>query len=179
MRILDHVYDDMVVEKLTTKVILPEGAKSVKLKTPFPVNRLADYKHYTYLDTMGRIVVTMQSKNLLENHIQDFELGYKYSKILMLQEPILVIIACFTIYVVGIFYSRLDLSIYKKNNWCFRKSNKKKVGWMQLCSLFVALFVQCFHYKCVKRRQLGIFYSSVSGLLWVEFFSGGSLEMAK
>lgn len=121
MRILDHVYDDMVVEQLTTKVILPEGAKNVKLKTPFPINRLPDYKHYTYLDTMGRIVVTMESKNLLENHIQDFELGYKYSKILMLQEPILVIIGCFTIFVVGIFYARLDLSIsktggLKKNN---------------------------------------------------------------
>ena len=30
MRLVDHVFDDQLVEKLTIKIILPEGAKSVE-----------------------------------------------------------------------------------------------------------------------------------------------------
>ena len=30
MRLVDHVFDDQLVEKLTVKIILPEGSKSVK-----------------------------------------------------------------------------------------------------------------------------------------------------
>lgn len=29
--------------------------------------------HYTYLDTIGRPVVVVQKSNLVEQHIQDFE----------------------------------------------------------------------------------------------------------
>lgn len=29
MRLVDHVYDDQVIDALTVKIILPEGARSV------------------------------------------------------------------------------------------------------------------------------------------------------
>lgn len=29
MRLVDHVYDDQVIDSLTVKIILPEGARSV------------------------------------------------------------------------------------------------------------------------------------------------------
>lgn len=35
MRLVDHVYDDQVIDSLTVKIILPEGARSVlQAKTP-------------------------------------------------------------------------------------------------------------------------------------------------
>lgn len=75
MRFLDHVFDDMIVDEVTTKIILPEGSDNVKLVTPYAVERLSDSLHYTYLDTKGRPVVTMRKKNLIENHIQDFKVS--------------------------------------------------------------------------------------------------------
>jgi len=113
MRILDHIFDDMIVENLVTKIILPEGSENLELKTPFPMSRLPDSRHFTYLDTRGRPVITVSQKNLVENHIQDFELDYFFPRILMLQEPLLVVTAFFLLFILVIIYVRLDFSISK------------------------------------------------------------------
>lgn len=113
MRIMDHVFDDMVVEKLTTNIILPEGVYSVDFSTPYPVNRLPDSLYHTYLDTRGRLVITLTKNNLIENHIQDFTLKYKFASILMLQEPMLVVLSLYSLFLVVIVYVRLDFSIAK------------------------------------------------------------------
>ncbi|XP_015514091.1 dolichyl-diphosphooligosaccharide--protein glycosyltransferase subunit 1 [Neodiprion pinetum] len=113
MRLLDHVFDDMVVEELVTKIILPEGSHSVKLNAPYSVTRLPDTLHYTYLDTKGRPVITITKNNLVENHIQDFQLRYTFPRLLMLQEPLLVVIALYLLFLLVIVYVRLDFSINK------------------------------------------------------------------
>lgn len=79
MRVVDHVFDDMIVDELITKIILPEGAHDIHLSTPYPVERLPDSLHYTYLDVKGRPVVTIRKTNLVENHIQDFEVSISVS----------------------------------------------------------------------------------------------------
>ncbi|XP_046383465.1 dolichyl-diphosphooligosaccharide--protein glycosyltransferase subunit 1 [Ischnura elegans] len=113
MRILDHAFDDMVVDELITKVILPEGTHGFVLKTPFDVERLPDSVHHTYLDTKGHVVINMRKLNLVENHIQDFELQYQFPRILMLQEPLLVVMAFYFLFLLVIIYVRLDFSITK------------------------------------------------------------------
>ena len=76
MRLVDHIFDDMLVEETEVKVILPEGVSDIKVSTPYPMTRGEDDKHYTYLDTTGRTVVTLYTdKTLTENHIQDFQIG--------------------------------------------------------------------------------------------------------
>ena len=62
-------------------------------RLPYKVERKPDELHYTYLDTIGRPVVVMTKKNLVETHILDFELHYKFSAIYMLQEPLLIVAA--------------------------------------------------------------------------------------
>merc|ERR1719393_1112043 len=75
MRLVDHIFDDMLVEEVEVKIILPEGVSDLKLSTPYPMTRGEDDKHYTYLDTTGRTVVTLYTdKTLTENHIQDFQI---------------------------------------------------------------------------------------------------------
>ena len=70
------IFDDMLVEETEVKVILPEGISDVELVTPYAMTRRDDDKHYTYLDTTGRTVVTFYTNKLLtENHIQDFQIG--------------------------------------------------------------------------------------------------------
>lgn len=113
LRIIDHIFDDMVVDDLTTKIILPEGSKDVHLRTPYPVQRLPDEKHFTYLDVVGRQVIVLKKSNLVENHIQDFELSYTFFRVLMLQEPLLAIAGFYTLFLLVIIYVRLDFSISK------------------------------------------------------------------
>ncbi len=95
MRLVDHVFDDQVIDEVVTRIILPEGSKyvhsltiivikitdllffvrNVVLKSPYPVQQEEISRHYTYLDVMGRPVVTVRASNLVEDHIADFEVS--------------------------------------------------------------------------------------------------------
>lgn len=112
-RFLDHVFDDMVVDDIVVRIILPEGATGLKLKTPYPVNQDKTEKHFTYLDTLGRPVIVARKSNLVEAHIQDFELHYTHPKYMLLQEPLLVIGAFYLLFIIIIVYVRMDFSITK------------------------------------------------------------------
>ncbi|XP_015606406.1 dolichyl-diphosphooligosaccharide--protein glycosyltransferase subunit 1 [Cephus cinctus] len=113
MRLLDHVFDDMVVDELIVKIILPEGSRDIELILPYAATRLPDSLHYTYLDTTGRPVISVTKKNLVENHIQNFRLRYTFPRLLMLQEPLLVAVALYLLFLMVIVYVRLDFSIDK------------------------------------------------------------------
>ncbi|XP_073832922.1 dolichyl-diphosphooligosaccharide--protein glycosyltransferase subunit 1 [Musca autumnalis] len=111
MRLIDHIFDDMYVEEAVVKIILPEGCTGIKLKTPYPVERQEDGLTHTYLDTFGRPTITFTKKDVVENHISNFELTYNFSKVLLLQEPLLLISFVFLIFIVAIICKRLDFSI--------------------------------------------------------------------
>lgn len=113
MRLIDHVFDDQVVDHLTVKIILPEGSKNIKLKTPYEVTEGKKQLHFTYLDTIGRPVIVLHKSNLVEQHIQDLELNYTFQKLLLLQEPLLVVGAFYLLFIIVIIYVRLDFSITK------------------------------------------------------------------
>ncbi|XP_015124677.1 dolichyl-diphosphooligosaccharide--protein glycosyltransferase subunit 1 [Diachasma alloeum] len=113
MRVLDHIFDDMVVDELVLKIILPEGSKNLELFLPYDATRLSDSLHYSYLDTFGRPVISVTKRNLVEHHIQDFQLKYNFPRILMLQEPLLVAVALYLLFLLVIIYVRLDFSIDK------------------------------------------------------------------
>jgi len=81
MRLMDHVFDSMVVDELSVRIILPEGANNIKLITPYNVKESPRTLHYTYLDVTGRPVITVSGKNLVENHIQDFTIKYSFPKV--------------------------------------------------------------------------------------------------
>lgn len=113
MRLVDHVYDDQVIDHMTVKIILPEGAKNIHVDTPYKIDRMPNQLHYTYLDTFGRPVLVATKNNLVEQHIQDFVVHYTFNKILMLQEPLLVVGAFYILFFTVIIYVRLDFAITK------------------------------------------------------------------
>ncbi|ESO08246.1 hypothetical protein HELRODRAFT_169987 [Helobdella robusta] len=113
MKLVDHIFDDQVVDDFTLKIILPEGVKDIVLQTPYEVNRESDELHATYLDTTGRPVIIVTKGQLVEQHIQDFQLHYTFSKYLLLREPLLVFAAFFILFLTVIVYVRLDFSITK------------------------------------------------------------------
>lgn len=51
------------------------------LKTPFNVKKGKNSLHYTYLDTVGRPVIVAYKNNLVEQHIQDFEVSIQIKAI--------------------------------------------------------------------------------------------------
>jgi len=113
MRFIDHIFDSFVVDEFTLKVILPETSKDIKFNAPFPVKRSADDVHYTYLDYVGRPVVIVHKNNLVDNHIQDFELYYTFDRVKMLCEPFMIIVSLYILFVVVIVWMRLDFTIAK------------------------------------------------------------------
>lgn len=122
IRLVDHVYDDMIIDELRVKIILPEGSKDLKLITPYPINREKETLHYTYLDTFGRPVISFTKRNLVENHISDLNLTYTFSRVMMLQEPLLVVGFFMILFVMVIIYMRLDFSITKEQSGAFSSS---------------------------------------------------------
>ncbi|KAM3725103.1 Dolichyl-diphosphooligosaccharide--protein glycosyltransferase subunit [Dirofilaria immitis] len=111
MRIVDHLFDDAVIENLKLKIILPEGSKNFKLTTPYPVTRHPDELHFTYLDTTGRPVIIIEKDNLVDFHIQMFTLHYEFDRMQLWREPFLACAAFAALFLVVIIYVRLDFTI--------------------------------------------------------------------
>jgi oligosaccharyltransferase complex subunit alpha (ribophorin I) len=116
MKLVDHVYDDQLIEDLTVKIILPEHSKDFDLKTPYEVKRGDTYLHYTYLDTIGRPVIVLTKSNVVENHIQDFQLKYTYNRLMILQKPFVLIGAFLLLFTLIIALVRIDFTIDSKKN---------------------------------------------------------------
>ena len=78
---------------------------------PYTVERGDNQLHFTYLDTVGRPVVVIHKTNTVENHIQDFQLKYKFQKIMILKEPLVIVATFFAIFAFIILVVRIDFSI--------------------------------------------------------------------
>jgi oligosaccharyltransferase complex subunit alpha (ribophorin I) len=112
MRLVDHVYDDQLLEQVTVKIVLPEHARNIEFyPPPYDVQRLPNEKHYTYLDTVGRPVVVLKKSNVLFQHIQDFEIHYTFDKIMLFNEPMLIVIPLFGLFCLVIILVRLNFAI--------------------------------------------------------------------
>ncbi|SPP81650.1 dolichyl-diphosphooligosaccharide--protein glycosyltransferase subunit 1 [Drosophila guanche] len=111
MHLIDHIYDNMVIDEAVIKIILPEGCTNVQFSTPYQISRRPNQLVHTYLDTIGRPVVTFSKSNLVESHISDFTLNYSFEKVSLLQEPLLVSGFIYVIFLFTIVLLRLDFSI--------------------------------------------------------------------
>lgn len=111
MRLLDHVFDDQYIENVVVRIILPEHSHDIKFVEPYGVERRPNSLHFTYLDVTGRPVVEIRKQNAVDAHIQDFELSYRFNKIMVLIEPLLVVGFFLTLFLLVILVVRIDFSI--------------------------------------------------------------------
>lgn len=105
---------DVVTDKLIIKVVLPEGSKDISVSTPFPVEEQRETK-FSHLDIVGRPVVVLEKKNVVQEHNQHFQVYYKFSNISLLQEPLMLISGVFFLFVACIVYMHADLTISKSS----------------------------------------------------------------
>uniref|UniRef100_A0A2K6F029 Dolichyl-diphosphooligosaccharide--protein glycosyltransferase subunit 1 n=1 Tax=Propithecus coquereli TaxID=379532 RepID=A0A2K6F029_PROCO len=94
-------------------ILFPPRSRNIQIDSPYDISRAPDELHYTYLDTFGRPVIVAYKTNLVEQHIQDIVVHYTFNKVLMLQEPLLVVAAFYILFFTVIVYVRLDFSITK------------------------------------------------------------------
>ncbi|OWM70199.1 hypothetical protein CDL15_Pgr026049 [Punica granatum] len=103
---------ETVVDKLTIKVVLPEGSLDPSVVVPFPVNQYLE-KKYSYLDVVGRTVVVVEKENVVPEQSSPFQVYYHFSPIFMLAEPMMLTSVFFLLFVTCVAYLHIDLSIRK------------------------------------------------------------------
>lgn len=103
---------ETVVDKLTIKVVLPEGSKDPSAVVQFPVDQHLETK-YSYLDVVGRTVVVLEKKNVVPMHNSPFQVYYTFNPIFMLAEPLMLASVFFLFFVACLAYLHIDLSIRK------------------------------------------------------------------
>lgn len=103
--------DDIVVDELVVRVILPEGAKNIEVHTPFGVDSQGSATHFTYLDTSGRPVVIINKKNVVSEHDRFFQVTYNFTTFGMFREPLLLVGAFFVFFLTVMAYARFNFRI--------------------------------------------------------------------
>lgn len=103
---------ETVVDKLTLKVVLPEGSKDPSAVVPFTVDQHLETK-YSYLDIVGRTVVVLEKKNVVPEHNSPFQVYYSFNPVFMLAEPLMLTSVFFFLFMASVAYLHVDFSISK------------------------------------------------------------------
>ncbi|KAK6929185.1 Ribophorin I [Dillenia turbinata] len=103
---------ETVVDKLTIKVVLPEGSQDPSAEVPFPVEQHLETS-YSYLDVVGRTVVVLEKTNVVPEQNTPFQVYYTFKPFFMLAEPLMLASAFFLFFVACVAYLHMDFSISK------------------------------------------------------------------
>lgn len=106
--------NDVVINTLIVKVVLPEGSRDISVSAPFPLKESKETK-FSHLDIAGRPVVVLEKTNAVPEHNQKFQVYYKFNSLAMLMEPLMLISGFFFLFVAGIVYMHVDMSISKSS----------------------------------------------------------------
>jgi hypothetical protein len=84
----------VVVDRLTVRLVLPEGASGVEVSSVLPLDAPpAIGTKLTYLDVLGRPVVELRASNVVDETNLLFRVEYTYSSLGLLQKPLLLVAA--------------------------------------------------------------------------------------
>jgi oligosaccharyltransferase complex subunit alpha (ribophorin I) len=101
-------FDNVWVEDMELKVILPEGCEDVKVDAPYEVEQ-SHTRRFTYLDSElngGRPVVVLRAKNLVPEHDKPVHITYTFAQKRMVVEPLMLVGTFFALFCVSILVSR-------------------------------------------------------------------------
>ncbi|KAG6438226.1 hypothetical protein SASPL_103163 [Salvia splendens] len=107
--------NDMVIENIYVKVVLPEGSKDISVVAPFPSKETREAK-LSHLDIAGRPVVVLEKKNVVPEHNQNFQVYYRFSSLSLLREPLMLVFGFLLFFVACIAYVHADLTISKSSS---------------------------------------------------------------
>ncbi|KAF5203638.1 Dolichyl-diphosphooligosaccharide--protein glycosyltransferase subunit [Thalictrum thalictroides] len=105
---------ELVIDNLIVKIVLPEGSSDVSVSVPFSVKQLQEVK-YSHLDIVGRPVAVLERKNAVPEHNMHFQVYYKFSGLSLLREPLMLISGFLFLFISCIIYMHADMSISKSS----------------------------------------------------------------
>ncbi|CAO3609958.1 unnamed protein product [Cunninghamella echinulata] len=105
---------DMAIDKIRLQITLPEGASDVNVHTPFELDLIEHSKLYTNFDSTGRHLIILEKHNVVSDYEKTIQITYKYSTYYLLQKPLLVSLALFSLFTVSVIISKLPVYIGKK-----------------------------------------------------------------
>ncbi|CAK9178291.1 unnamed protein product [Ilex paraguariensis] len=106
--------NEVVIENLIVKVVLPEGSRDISVSVPFAVKQWEETK-ISHLDMVGRPVVVLEKTNVVPEHNQHFQVNYKFNNLSLLREPLMLISGFFLLFVACVIYVHSDLTISKSS----------------------------------------------------------------
>lgn len=106
--------NEVVIDNLIVKVVLPEGSSDISVSVPLPVKQSEEIK-FSNLDIVGRPVVVLEKSNVVLEHNQHFQVYYRFSNLSLLREPLMLISGFFFFFVACIIYMHADMSISKSS----------------------------------------------------------------
>ncbi|OMO50963.1 Ribophorin I [Corchorus olitorius] len=126
-RFLSITFSTPVVE-LVIDTLIVKGSRDISVSAPFPVKQWQETK-ISHLDIDGRPVVVLEKNNVVPEHNQYFQISrsdacffffffqvyYKFNKLSMLREPLMLISGFFFLFVACIVYMHADISISKSS----------------------------------------------------------------
>lgn len=104
---------NMTLDKVQVKVILPEGATDVEVTPPklFNMSAIEHIEHHTFFDSTGRPAVVLFKENVIAEHEQPVIISYKLSTFRVLQKPLVLSLSNFIFFSFTILISRMSWSI--------------------------------------------------------------------
>ncbi|CDP07265.1 unnamed protein product [Coffea canephora] len=106
--------NELVIDNLIVKVILPEGSKDITVSVPFPIKEWQEMK-FSHLDMVGRPVVVLEKTNVVPEHNQYFQVKYRFNNLSLFREPLMLISGFFFLFVACIIYTHADFTISKSS----------------------------------------------------------------
>lgn len=128
----------LVVDNLTVKVVLPEGAYDVKPKLDIEADSITYDTKYTYLDTAGRPVLILKLANMVDEIGGEFVVHYKMAPFAAFREPALLIGTLALLFACAIAYLRVDLSINKDAKWVEAQRKAQATATLQRILLLIS-----------------------------------------
>lgn len=100
--------EDITYDDIRVRVVLPEGAKNVNVKTPLRNAKISDGLLHTFMDTLGRTVVLIEATNLDDEAVRrPMTISYDYTDFDLLRKPSVVALATAFVLISSIGISKL------------------------------------------------------------------------
>lgn len=107
-------FEEVVIDDLLVKVVLPEGSKEISVSVPFQTKQWNEIK-YSHLDIVGRPVVVVEKNNVVPEHNIYFQVHYNFNNLSLLGEPLMLISGFLFLFIACIAYMHTDMSISKSS----------------------------------------------------------------
>ncbi|KAG2439265.1 hypothetical protein HXX76_004626 [Chlamydomonas incerta] len=123
--------EDVFVEDMVVRVVLPEGSTNLKAVLPYDMDQSTDVK-FTYLDTTGRPVLVLHRANVASpEHSAKFSVEYSFGAVSILREPLLLISVFFCLFAAVIAYNRLEFTITRDDKWAAARDKEVLATYME------------------------------------------------